>query len=124
MPNVTPLDTTRISELKMGSDLLRLHLKIIEHFRLLDSEMQAQCIATFLYVASSGLPLKMQDIADNLGLAQSSISRNVANLSDWTRHHKKGHGLLEAYEDPMERRRKLVKLTTKGKKFAKSLLLL
>ena len=89
--------------------------------RELDQEIQAQTIAVFLVVAKSPLPIKMQDIGKELGLAQSSVSRNVAYLGDWSRHKVKGHGLIEAYEDPMERRRKLVKLTKKGERFATSL---
>ena len=89
--------------------------------RELDQEIQAQTIAVFLVVAKSPLPIKMQDIGKELGLAQSSVSRNVAYLGDWSRHKEKGHGLIEAYEDPMERRRKLVKLTKKGERFATSL---
>ncbi len=96
-------------------------LKAIEQMRGIDPEIQAQTIAVFLVVAKSPLPIKMQDIGKELGLAQSSVSRNVAYLGDWSRHKEKGHGLIEAYEDPMERRRKLVKLTKKGERFATSL---
>jgi len=92
-------------------------LKIIERFREIDSEMQAQSIAVILKVAKHPVPIKMADIAEELGLSQSTVSRNVAYLGDWNRHKTKGHGMLEAYEDPMERRRKLVRLTAKGKRF-------
>ena len=96
-------------------------LQVIERFRELDSEIQTQTVAVFLTVAKHPVPIKMQDIADDLGLAQSSVSRNVAWLGSWSRHHKKGQELVEAYEDPTERRRKLVRLTAKGTRFAKSL---
>jgi DNA-binding MarR family transcriptional regulator len=96
-------------------------LKVIEKFRDLDPEIQTQTVAVFLVVAKNPKPIKMQDIANELGLAQSSVSRNVAWLGSWSRHRKKGQELLEAYEDPMERRRKLVRLTAKGSRFAKSL---
>ena len=96
-------------------------LKVIERFRELDAEVQTQTVAVFLVVAKHPVPMKMQDIANELGLAQSSVSRNVGWLGSWSRHHKKGQELLEAYEDPMERRRKLVRLTAKGTRFAKSL---
>ncbi len=94
-----------------------LFLKIIERFREIDSEMQAQSIAVILKVAKHPVPIKMAEIAEELGLSQSTVSRNVAYLGDWNRHKTKGHGMLEAYEDPMERRRKLVRLTAKGKRF-------
>ena len=81
--------------------------------------MQAQSIAVFLKVAKHPVPIKMAEIAEELGLSQSTVSRNVAYLGDWNRHKTRGHGLLEAYEDPMERRRKLVRLTAKGRRFLK-----
>jgi len=96
-------------------------LKIIERFREIDGEMQAQAMAVLLKVAKSSLPLKMADIAEELGLSQSTISRNVAYLGDWNRRREAGHKLVEAYEDPAERRRKLVRLTAKGRRFVKSL---
>ena len=83
--------------------------------------MQAQSIAVLLKVAKHPVPIRMADIAAELGLSQSTISRNVAYLGDWSRHKTEGHKLLEAYEDPMERRRKLVRLTNKGTRFVKSL---
>ena len=79
--------------------------------------MQAQSMAVLLKVAKHELPLKMAEIAEELGLSQSTVSRNVAYLGDWNRHKQKGHQLVEAYEDPNERRRKLVRLTPKGKRF-------
>ena len=96
-------------------------LRIIERFREIDGEMQAQAMAVLMKVAKSPLPLKMHDIAIELGLSQSTISRNVAYLGDWNRRKEAGHKLLEAYEDPAERRRKLVRLTAKGRRFVKSL---
>lgn len=95
-------------------------LKIIERFREIDAEMQAQSIAVLLKVAKHPVPIKMSEIATELGLSQSTVSRNVAYLGDWNRRKEEGHKLLEAYEDPMERRRKLVRLTAKGKRFLKS----
>ena len=96
-------------------------MKVIERFRELDAEMQAQSIAVLLKVAKHPVPIKMGEIAAELGLSQSTVSRNVAYLGDWNRHKKDGFKLLEAFEDPMERRRKLVRLTPKGARFIKSL---
>jgi len=101
-----------------GADIM---LRVVERFREVDSEMQAQSMAVLLKVAKHPVPIKMAEIAEELGLSQSTVSRNVAYLGDWNRHKEKGHQLLEAFEDPMERRRKLVRLTAKGKRFIKSL---
>lgn len=60
----------------------------------------------------------MKDLQSRVGLAKSSVSRNVAALSHQHRLGKPGHGLVEAYEDPEDRRNKLVRLTPKGKSLA------
>ena len=61
-----------------------------------------------------GVP--MTTIAKDLNMAQSSVSRNVSLLSKWSWSRKEGLNFVEALEDPMERRRKLVKLTNRGKR--------
>ena len=117
METIINLQATSLNHHEAASSLL----KIIERFREIDGEMQAQAMAVLLKVAKSPLPLKMAEIAEELGLSQSTISRNVAYLGDWNRRREAGHKLVEAYEDPAERRRKLVRLTAKGKRFVKSL---
>ena len=117
METIINLQATSLNHHEAASSLLR----IIERFREIDGEMQAQAMAVLLKVAKSPLPLKMADIAEELGLSQSTISRNVAYLGDWNRRREAGHKLVEAYEDPAERRRKLVRLTAKGRRFVKSL---
>ena len=93
-------------------------LQIIEEMRKFDPQMESQAIAVFFIVrlreGTDGV--SMQSIAKELDLAQSSVSRNVFKLSVINRHRDKGVGLLESYEDPTERRRKLVKTTAKGKR--------
>ena len=117
METLIELKEAPVSHHEAASSLL----KVVERFREIDGEMQAQAIAVLLKVAKTPLPLKMAEIAEELGLSQSTISRNVAYLGDWNRRKEAGHKLLEAYEDPAERRRKLVRLTAKGKRFVKSL---
>lgn len=58
--------------------------------------------------------LRMEDLSKRTGLAQSSCSRNIAALSKWHRLGKEGFDLVEAVDDPRERRRKIVYLTPKG----------
>ena len=58
----------------------------------------------------------MTEIAEKLVMAQSSVSRNVSLLSKWSWQRKEGLNFLTAEEDPMERRRKLVRLTNRGRK--------
>ena len=60
-------------------------LKIVEIMRALDARMEMQQFAVFLYVGRHSMPGKgvtMNDIARDLGLPQSTTSRNVLRLSE------------------------------------------
>lgn len=88
-----------------------------EVVRTLDPEMPTQMVQTFLAVAIQP-GLTMAELGDQVGLSQSSVSRNVAALGKFHRYGKAGHDVVSAEEDPVERRRKIVKLTPKGKRLA------
>jgi len=88
-------------------------MHILEIFRELDPDMPIQYALSFLTLARNP-GLSIRDLADRLGVAQSSASRNVAALSAWHSFRKPGHDLVVAQEDPRERRRKVVTLTAKG----------
>ncbi len=89
-------------------------ISIIEEFRKLAPDMQAQTIYIFLLVVAHP-GISMKELVKTTGLASSSVSRNVALLSETHIGGQPGHNLLRAYEDPMDRRTKLVELTHKGK---------
>ena len=94
----------------------------LELFRQLDPEIQAQTMMTFLLVAVMDPdPISMSDLGDRIGLAQSSVSRNVSALGAWSRHKRPGLKLVEAHEDFMDRRKKLVNLTASGRRLKKTL---
>jgi len=92
-------------------------LACLEVFRQLDPEMQAQTMVTFILVAEAHPePILMTELGKRSGLAQSSVSRNVASLGAWSRHRRPGLKLVEAHEDLMDRRQKLVSLTVSGRR--------
>jgi len=93
----------------------------LNELRELDPWMGLQTMETFLVVAMKP-GLTMQEIAEATGLAQSSCSRNVALLSKWHRLGKAGADLVVTYEDPTERRRKIVFLNEKGIAKAKKII--
>ena len=79
-----------------------------------------QTAQTFIAVALQP-GITMKELSERVGISQASCSRNVAALSRVHRLNKAGMDLVVAAEDPMERRRKVVKLTAKGQRLAEAL---
>jgi DNA-binding MarR family transcriptional regulator len=73
----------------------------------------AQAYCLLLIGRYEGLSVK--DIAERADIGMASASRYVSMFSNWHRPGEEGLGLVEAVEDPMERRKKIVRLTPKGK---------
>jgi DNA-binding MarR family transcriptional regulator len=92
----------------------------VEEFRKLDSEMQAQTMLAFLYIANRS-PVTVKDVGEFLGVTSASASRNVAVLGKWSRHNKPGHDLVYSYENPARRIEKFIELTPKGKRVAQTI---
>jgi DNA-binding MarR family transcriptional regulator len=88
-------------------------IRVLEEFRRFDPDMPIQYALSFLTIAEHE-GLSMGELAQRLDIAQSSASRNIAALSRWHSFGKAGHDLVEAMEDPRERRRKIVSLTSAG----------
>lgn len=84
------------------------------------SDIPLQQLLTFCHVADKS-EMPMADLALLSGVTQSSVSRNVARLGMGITPKEAGFGLLEAYEDPYYRKRKLVALTPRGKELVKEL---
>ncbi|MGA4641152.1 MarR family winged helix-turn-helix transcriptional regulator [Stutzerimonas stutzeri] len=94
--------------------------EVIKRFRDFDQEMQMQTAQTFIAVAMQP-GITMTELSEKVGISQSSCSRNVSALSRLHRLNKPGMDLVVAAPDPMERRRRIVKLTPKGQRLAESL---
>ncbi|WP_042699866.1 MarR family winged helix-turn-helix transcriptional regulator [Azospirillum sp. B506] len=95
-------------------------VQVLEAFRKLDPDLPIQYALSFMTIAQSG-GISIGELAERLGIAQSSASRNVAALSRWHSFGKAGLDLVQAQEDPRERRRKIVTLTDKGREFLDAL---
>lgn len=78
------------------------------------ADLPMQQILCFAHVADRG-EIPMADLVELTGVSQSSVSRNVAKLGPGENPREKGHGLIEASEDPYYRKRKIVRLTPRGK---------
>jgi DNA-binding MarR family transcriptional regulator len=88
--------------------------KIIDLFRLMDREVPAQVIMTFLYIAAHDNCHK-QALEEDLNMTTASGSRNTDWLSDHHRLNKPGLGLIIKSQDPVNRRRIVLKLSQKGR---------
>lgn len=102
---------------------LRKLLRLLEEFRKLDPEMPLQQAVTFVEVALRP-GISVTELSDRVGQALSSTSRNVAALGEVNRNRQQGHNLVVAKEDPLERRKKIVSLTPKGRRVAETLITL
>lgn len=74
-------------------------------------------VLTFLHVAYRN-EVSMAELEKLTGVTQSSVSRNVSKIGAGVNPREPGLGLVEASEDPYYRKRKLVRLTEKGKRLA------
>lgn len=96
------------------------NLKLFEVFRHLDAEMPAGQIVFFLNAAKlQGAHLR--EIADASGTKVTTASRYLANLSEKDQYRQNGLGLLRSYENPENRRMKIVELTEAGQELLQAL---
>jgi DNA-binding MarR family transcriptional regulator len=96
-------------------------LKLMTNFRVLGQEMpMAQAYCLLLIAKHEGLSLKELAYMAKVGMA--SASRYVSQFGEVGEKGQPGMNLVAAYEDPMERRKKIIKLTPKGKLFVHKLL--
>jgi DNA-binding MarR family transcriptional regulator len=107
----------------MGAYSEEIHrlMAVIEIARADDPVMPIQMLQTFLAVAKQP-GISMQQLGAILKTSQASCSRNVAALGKWHKFQQPGLDLVEAVEDPVERRRKIVFLTPKGRARAEEIL--
>lgn len=96
-------------------------LRNLEVLRGLDADMpmaQAHCLV--LIAKHEGLSLK--DLADKAQIGMASASRYVSFFGKPSASGKKGLGLVVAVEDPLERRKKTITLTGRGRAVVNQLL--
>lgn len=77
-------------------------------------ELPTQQVTILLALMDATGPVSMADLVTATGVSQPAVSRNVAILGRGQRIGEKGYDLVEAYEDPTYRRRKLVRLSPRG----------
>lgn len=105
LPFLTQQDVVHV--LRVAVDRLRAEI---------GPEVPAQRILTLLAIAANP-DLPQHDVPKHIhGVAEATVSRNVADLSAVTRTREPGPDLVEQRADPMYRRRNLLRLTRKGER--------
>ena len=100
-------------------------LGVIETLRVLDVEMPAQVIACFLYVASRANGCTTAELQAELGLTAASVSRNTTWLTGKHRSNpKRGLGLITKEVYLPNKRLRILRLTSGGRKLAQRLSIL
>lgn len=94
--------------------LLKRQLNALKPFRKVRESMPLQYVQAFLLVATEE-HLNVSEYAKRAGTSQSLMTRHLADLGEVNRYHEEGFGLVEAYDDIMDRRNRLIRLTVKGK---------
>lgn len=95
---------------------------VIEEFRKINPRMEAQTMLTFCAIAAAEGALPMREVERMTGMTTSSTSRNVAALGPYHSGGKEGLDLIVAFDNPENRRQKLLKLTPKGRRVAESIM--
>jgi DNA-binding MarR family transcriptional regulator len=95
-------------------DTLKATLNALKPFRKLRETMPLQYVTAFLLVATEEHQ-NVSTYATRAGTSQSLMTRHLADLGTVNRYHEEGFGLVEAYDDLMDRRNRLIRLTAKGK---------
>ena len=74
-----------------------------------------------LYLVRENKPVTYRQIEEEFGVSNASASRIVILSLSESPHRKTCLGLVETIKDPAEGRRLMVRLTAKGKAFARNL---
>lgn len=89
--------------------------KLLTKISAIEPEMPLQQIRCLFVVAESEEGMSLSDIAKKVGIGLATASRHIGALGKLNRHRQEGLLLIESFEDPMERRKKIIRLTSKGR---------
>ena len=118
------------TEEKRRKEIQRLINQITKACQELDSVAPIHQLLVFLKVAAAdqyiGLPTESLINDEDMDLGKSGVSRNLLELgsTSWKKsgdEFREGYGLLRQDVDPTDRRRRILYLTTKGKRLVERL---
>lgn len=89
-------------------------LKFVSGIHRIEPEMPLQQVMCLLVIAKEDEGISLTELSKKVGIGLATASRYVAGLGQINRHKTEGLNFVEAREDPMERRKKIIRLTLKG----------
>ena len=110
----TVMSTHKPSTTDAQRGMLKALYNALKPFRSVRETMPLQYVTAFLLVAQDEHQ-NVTEYAKRAGTSQSLMTRHLADIGEVNRYHDAGMGLVEAYDDLMDRRNRLVRLSAKGK---------
>lgn len=95
-------------------------IQVLEIFRTLDPDMPIGEALSFLLIAQGeekGGGITVSDLRDRGGFALASASRYMRRLSTQDRKGESGHGVVTDARDPLDDRRKVLRISSKGSRY-------
>ena len=86
----------------------------LEPFFRIRTAMPARCIQAFLYVAQHE-GASVVEYAKRAGMSPTTMGRNLLDLGERDRKGDEGAGLVEGFDNILNRREKSYRLTPKGR---------
>lgn len=99
--------------------------RALYRFNQFDPKMQVSTILTLLEIAEAemeGAPISVQDIEKKVGLLSGTSSRNVYYWGEGHKDMRGGHEMITIGFDVSDRRKRSLRMTSKGKAFINQLL--
>ena len=93
-------------------------IRLLEHFKNLDSEMSISAALALLYAEQAET---QRDVETRLGMSNAAASRNVSYWTEWKRYQVAGMNMVETREKPEDRRYRLISYTPKGEAFVEQI---
>lgn len=91
--------------------------RVAKKLQTIDSDMTIGNMIILLAVVEKER-VQMSELVELTGQTLAGVSRTISLFTKHGSRNKEGLGLMESQEDPQERRRKIITLTTEGKKMA------
>ncbi len=106
-------------------DKLNTLISALRRFNQFDTKMQVSTMLTILEVAAANMdkrPIAVQDLEQKIGMLSGTASRNAYYWADGHKDMKGGHEMVDVKISTVDRRRRELSLTSKGKAFIESII--